>query len=234
MIVLGRDADGIRSPADLKGKRIGWLGAFGGKVPYEPEVLAICRQALTRFETIGCVVEEATPDYDVERAWQAFTRIRAWQQSVPFLGFAQDAAKRSLLNSQAIFEAELAMSLKATDITAASIIRTEWSRAIDQLLQRFDYLVSPTAQLFPFEIEKPWPTEVAGVSMRTYHEWMEGVCLITFAGTPSLAVPAGFSAAGLPIGLQIIAPAQQEMACLQLGAAFEAVEPLWRLRPPPV
>ena len=71
--------------------------------------------------------------------------------------------------------------------------------------------------------------------MRTYHEWMKGVCLITLTGCPSLAVPAGFGGArNLPIGLQIIAPFKQELAALKLGAAYEAVEPLWRLRAPKV
>jgi amidase len=63
---------------------------------------------------------------------------------------------------------------------------------------------------------------------------MKGVCLTTLSGCPSLAVPAGFSVTGLPMGLQIIAPVHQEMACLQLGAAFEAVEPLWRTQPSPL
>jgi amidase len=70
--------------------------------------------------------------------------------------------------------------------------------------------------------------------MRTYHEWMKGVCLVTLSGCPALALPAGFSRSGLPMGLQIIAPVHHEMACLQLGAAYEAVEPLWRTRPPTI
>ena len=219
--------------ADLKGRRIGWLGDFGGAIPYEPAVLEVCRAALKRFETLGCVVEEAAPDHDPEAAWQAFVRLRAWQQSVALGPLAHDPATRGRLNAQAVFETDLARSLTAADIIAASIARTEWSRSVDALFERFDYLVSPTAQLFPFEIAKPWPTEVAGRPMRTYHEWMKAVCLVTLAGTPSLAAPAGFSAEGLPIGLQIIAPVHREIACLQLAAAYEAVEPVWRTRTPP-
>ena len=75
--------------------------------------------------------------------------------------------------------------------------------------------------MFPFPIEEHWPREIAGRTMRTYHEWMQGVLLVTLGGGPSLAVPAGFGPQGLPMGLQILAPAHEELSCLQLGYAYE-------------
>jgi amidase len=219
--------------ANVNGKRIAFLGNLAGAVPYEPGVLDVCRSALKRFEALGCAVEEAAPAYDAERAWQAYIRLRALQQTVSFVAFAKDVEKRALLRPQAQYELALAEKLTALEISAASIVHTEWSRAVHAMFSRYDYLVAPTAQLFPFDINLPWPTEIAGVTMRTYHEWMEGVCLITLAGTPSLALPAGFSSDGLPMGIQIIAPVHQEMECLRLAAAFEAAEPLWQTRPPP-
>ena len=235
---LSLEGDGARfrtpSPADLKGKRIGWLGDFGGSTPYEPGVLELCRTALKRFEALGCIVEEARPAFDIEAAWQAFITLRAWQQAPQFLPFDKHPAERAQLNAQSLFELETGLRLSLAQVTDASAVRTHWTRAVQQLFTRYDYLISPTAQLFPFDIALRWPTEIAGAPMRTYHEWMKGVCLITLAGCPSLAVPAGFSPQGLPMGLQIIAPLHQEMACLQLGLAYEAVLPLWRTRPPPV
>jgi len=218
--------------ADLRGKRVGWLGDFGGAVTSEPEVLAVCRASLGRFAAIGCTIGEALPAFDIERAWQAFVTLRAWQSAAPLADIARDPAKRAQLNAQALFELDLASRLSPSDIQAASAVRTSWSAAFGRLFEQFDVLVAPTAQLFPFDIAQPWPTEIAGKPMRTYHEWMKGVCLVTLAGTPSLAVPAGFSRTGLPIGLQIIAPNHQEMTSLQFGAAYEAAEPLWRRRPP--
>ena len=118
--------------------------------------------------------------------------------------------------------------------TKSSIVRTEWSQAVRQFLERYDYVVSPTAQAFPFDAEETWPREIGGHRMTTYHEWMKGVCLITMSGCPSLAVPAGLGPKGLPIGLQIIAPVHDEMACLQLAAAYEAADPWWLKRLPPL
>ena len=160
------------------------------------------------------------------------TCSRTWQSAAPLADIARDPAKRAQVNAQALFELDLASRLSPSDIQAASAVRTSWSAAFGRLFEQFDVLVAPTAQLFPFDIAQTWPTEIAGKQMRTYHEWMKGVCLVTLAGTPSLAVPAGFSRTGLPIGLQIIAPNHQEMTSLQFGAAYEAVEPLWRRRPP--
>ena len=237
-VPLSMDGDGalFREPlaADLKGKRIGWLGDFGGATPYEAGVLDVCAAALRRFEALGCRVEAAVPDFDVEVAWQAFIRLRAWQSATQFLPLLKDPVQRGQLNAQSLYEVEQGQRLSAFDVTAASVVRTQWSQAVGRLFARYDYLVSPTAQLFPFDVTTRWPTEIAGQSLRTYHEWMKAVCLITLSGCPALAVPAGFSALGLPVGLQIVAPVHEEMACLRLGAAYEAVEPLWRTRPPPV
>src|SRR5471030_2171272 len=66
--------------ADIKGKRIAWAGDFNGFTPCEPGVLETCRAALKTFEALGCVVEDAFPDYPLEKVWRAFIRLRGWQQ----------------------------------------------------------------------------------------------------------------------------------------------------------
>ena len=48
---------------DFKGARIAWAGDFGGHLPFEPGILDLCKAALKVFESLGCTVEEATPDY---------------------------------------------------------------------------------------------------------------------------------------------------------------------------
>jgi amidase len=82
-------------------------------------------------------------------------------------------------------------------------------------------------------VEERWPRTVAGHAMRTYHEWMMSALLVTLSGNPALVVPAGFGAAGLPIGLQIVGPNRSEVACLQLAKAYEAATGWTEKRPPP-
>jgi amidase len=222
---LSLDGDGTifqrRLEKDVRGKRIAWGGDFKGHTPCEPGVLEVCRTAVRTFESLGCIVEESTPDFDVEAVWQAAMRLRGWQQGAPLLAYYNDPTKRSLLKPEAIFEIETGLKQSAYDISAASIVRTDWYQAVRRFFERYDYFVVPTAQVFPFPVEVHWPQEIAGRKMETYHEWMKGTLLITMSGCPSLAAPAGFSDHGLPIGIQIIGPDRCELDCLQLAYAYE-------------
>ena len=93
-----------------------------------------------------------------------------------------------------------------------------------ELHETYDFLVLPTAQIFPFDAKIHWPKEINGTEMDTYHRWMEVVIPGSMAGTPVLAVPAGFGPSGLPIGLQIMAPPRADLAALQMGRAYEKVQ----------
>ena len=219
---------------DLKGKRIAWLGDFNGAIPYEAGVLELCRSALRVFESLGCLVEEAVPDYPVDKVWQAWMKLRAWQSGGNLLGFYRDPAKRALMKPEAVFEVESGLKLSAFDITAASAVRTEWYGVVRAFFERYDYLIAPTAQVFPFDVDLHWPSEIAGQQMTTYHEWMKGMLPITMAGCPTLAVPAGFNAQGLPMGIQIVAPNHAELACLQLGFAYDEATRWSARRLPPL
>jgi amidase len=101
-------------------------------------------------------------------------------------------------------------------------VRTNWSQTLRRFFERYDFLVLPTAQVFPFDVEQRWPREIAGQKMQTYHEWMKAALLVTMSGCPALAAPAGFDDRGLPMGIQIIAPNRQELSCLQLANAYES------------
>ncbi len=206
---------------DFKGARIGWLGDLKGWAPYEPGVLEVCENALKTFEMLGAHVEAVTPDAAPEAAWKAFIKIRQWQQGPNFQIHYNNAARRALLKPEAIWEVEESMKLTAFDVANASAARTRWTNAVQHLFRDHDFLVMPTAQVFAFDIAEDWPHQIAGQPMRTYHEWMKAVCLISLTGCPSLAVPAGFGAAGQAMGLQIIAPVHRDMDCLKLAHAYE-------------
>jgi amidase len=222
---LSMDGSGSRFQGrlqrDLRGKRIAWCGDFNGYAPHEPGVIEVCKTALKTFESLGCRIEEDQPDYPLDAVWEAVLRLRAWQQGNALLPFYNDPAKRALLKPAAIFEVEMGLRQSAFDISAASIVRTEWYQAVRRLFERCDYFIIPTAQLFPFDIDMDWPHEIAGRKTATYHEWMKATLLVTMSGCPALAAPAGFSENGLPIGIQIVGPNRSELGCLQLAYAYE-------------
>ena len=181
-------------------------------------MLDVCQSALKVFESSGCTVDELWPDYPLDAVWQAVLRIRGWQQGGAILAFYNDPAKRALLKPEAIYEIELGLKQPAYDITAASVIRSEWYQAVRRMFEKYDYFMVPTAQVFPFDAEIHWPQEIAGQKMETYHEWMKAVLLVSMSGCPALAVPAGFGGErNMPMGIQIIAPNHQRARLPPIG-----------------
>lgn len=217
---------------DFKGARIAWLGDFGGYLPFEPGVLEVCRGALRRLEDLGCVVEEAVPDYPIARVWENWLKLRASQVGAMLREFYVDPARRALMKPEAQWEVENGFKLSAYDIAQAGAVRSAWYQAVRRCFERFDFMVLPSAQVFPFEASIRWPQEINGRAMDTYHRWMEVMIPVTMSGCPALNLPAGFSTNGLPMGIQLIGPNHAEMNCLQLGYAYEqASEDLFNHRP---
>ena len=206
---------------DFKGVRIAWPGDFGGYLPFEPGLLDVCKAALKTFESLGCIVEEAKPDYPLEKVWSAWVALRAWQNSAALKGFYADPKKRALMKPEAQYEVETAMKLSAFAISDAAAARTAWYQAMRRFGETYEFVLLPSAQVFPFDAKTHWPAEIAGRKMDSYHRWMEVCSLVTMTGCPSLNVPAGFHASGLPMGLQIVGRNQAELACLQLANAYD-------------
>ncbi len=219
---------------NFKGARIAWSSDFGGHMPFEPGILDLCRSALKVFESLGCTVEEAIPDYPIERVWQNWKVLRAWQSGSALKAYYDDPAKRALMKPEAQFEVESGRNLTAYDIYDANVARTAWYQAVRTFFERYDYLVMPSSQVFPFDAATDWPKEIAGKTMDTYHRWMEVMIPVTMSSCPALSVPVGFDGRGLPMGLQIMAPNHGELACLQLAHAYDEAT-LWvTKRPPPL
>jgi amidase len=217
---------------DFKGTRIGWLGDYGGHLPTEPGLLPLCESALTFFEDLGCTVEPARVDFHLPRLWQCWLTLRHFIVSGLCGEIVASDKLRALVKPELIWEVEQGWRLSAADVWKASVARTDWSNAVQALFQRHDFLVLPAAQVFPFDAALDWPKEIAGRPMDTYHRWMEVVIGGTLAGLPVAAVPAGFSPDGLPMGLQLMGPPQQDFATLQLAHAYEQASGFSKRRSP--
>lgn len=206
---------------DVKGKRIGWIGDFGGHLPFETGILDLCRTALRTFEDMGCIVEDVTPDFNPEAIWRAWLVLRAFLQGTRLHEHYADPKRRDLLKPEAQWEVEQGLKLSAFDVMKASNTRTAWYQVVRKMFETYDFLVMPSAQVFPFDVETHWPKAIAGRSMDTYHRWMEVVIPATMSGCPALGMPAGFNSQGLPMGMQIIGPNRAEHAVLQIANAYD-------------
>ncbi|MES2529565.1 MAG: amidase [Pseudomonadota bacterium] len=206
---------------DMAGTRIGWLGDLGGHLATEPGLLDVCSSTLRHFETAGCTVEAVLPQFDLDKLWRAWIDLRSFSVAGGLAAAYGNEASRALLKPEAVWEVERGLALSALDIYEAARVRSAWYQTLRSLFETYDFLVLPATQVFPFPVEQDWPHAIAGRAMDSYHRWMETVVPATMAGLPALSAPAGFNADGLPVGVQIIGPAQADAAVLQIGHAYD-------------
>ena len=219
--------------AEVKGRRIAWAADWGGAYAMEDGVLDTCEAALAAFDAMGCTVEKIDPPFPAEEIWDSWTTLRSFAVAAKQGVLYNNPEHRALLNFNTTWETERGLKLTAMEVQAASLKRSRWWAAAVALFKDYDALVLPVAQCWPFPVDWAWPREVGGREMDTYHRWMEVVIPASLLGLPALSVPAGFGAAGLPMGLQIIGPRGGDLGVLQLGQAWhEATD--WHARRPPV
>ena len=224
-------ADGLGG-VEGSGARIGWLGDLQGYLAIEPGILDVCEQALQRLSGIGCAVEAAALGTPPEAVWQAWLVWRRWLVAARIAPHLLKPGNRALIKPEALWEHDQATGLTGAQVMQASAQRSAFHRHLLALFERFDVLALPCAQVWPFDAGQRWPAQINGRTMDTYHRWMEVVIYATFAGLPCISVPAGFSAAGLPMGLQLIGKPQGDLALLQLAQAYElAAQEVLRVEP---
>ncbi|WP_321967273.1 amidase [Burkholderia cepacia] len=206
---------------DLRGKRIAWVGDWNGYLATEAGVLALCEQGLATLREIGCDVDAALPAFAPDRIWRLWLAHRHLLSGGGLLAHYRDPARRALLKPEAIYEVEGLLAMQGAAVFEASVERTAWHQAVLSFFDRYDFIAAPTAQVFPFDVDQRWPTEIAGRAMDTYHRWMETVVPWTLAGCPVISVPVGFNDAGLPMGMQLIGRPRADLAVLQLARGYE-------------
>lgn len=221
-----------RLAADLRGKRIGWLGDWGGAYPSEPGILELCEAGLRVLEDQGAIVEPVPPPFPAEKLWQAWITLRAMLNAGAKGATYADPAKRALLKPETQWEIAQGQDLSAQAVYRASEVRSRWYARAAKLFRQYDALVMPSAQVWPFPADWRWPEAINGKAMDTYHRWMEVVVPVSLIGLPALAVPCGFGPQGLPMGMQIIGPTGADAQVLAIGQQYHRATDWPRRRPP--
>jgi amidase len=228
-IALQKPGAHFRQPLDrdFHGVRVAWSRTASG-LPIDPEVTAVLEQARPVLEAIGCIVEETEPDFT--GADEAFKVWRAWGYEQK-LGELADT-HRDRLKETILWEIEQGRALTGPQIGRAERLRTALYHRMRRFMQTYEFLALPVVQVPPFPIEQPYVTEINGVPMDTYIDWMRSCYYISITGFPAISVPAGFTRDGLPVGLQLVGRHRNDFGVLQLAHAFEQATGHWRRRPP--
>jgi amidase len=208
--------------------RIAWSDDLG-ITPVEREVRAVCRAAVERLAAAGVAVAEGAPD--LSTAPDVFHVLRA-------AGFVAGSGllyetDRGGLKPEIVWNVELGLTQPPERVGWAERERGRIVHAAAAFLREHAFLACPAACVAPFPVEDRWVAEVEGVRFENYVEALRITSALTLTGCPVIAIPCGFTAAGLPVGIQLAAPHQGEAALLRAAAAIEAVLGVAGSEPPP-
>jgi amidase len=200
----------------FKGTPVAWFKDLGG-IPFEPEITRVVHANRQTFLDLGCIVEEAEPDFT--GVDEAFPILR-------HLSYHANHAQRARENPAMFKDTikwEIAEAERNTgaDVARAAARQARMYSEVSRFFERYDYFVLPVTQVEPFDVTTEYPARVNGEAMPTYIDWMRSCWYVTFMACPAISVPAGFSATGLPVGLQIVGRHRGDWSVLQMAHAFE-------------
>ena len=228
---IALDDDGARFrdslQRDFAGTRVAWSADLGG-LPVEPAVTAVLESQRGVFADIGCDVEEASPDLSgADEVFQTLRGVSFAASIGPLLEQHPTKFKDTI-----VWNVELGRALTGTQVAAATFGRSQIFARMHDFMERYEFLIAPVNQVTPFPIEQEYPTEINGVAMTNYLDWMRSCSAITVTGHPAISVPCGFTPQGLPVGVQIIGRYRDERGLLQFAHAFEQRTRIGERQPP--
>ena len=206
--------------------RVAWSRDLGG-LPVDARVTRALEAQRAVFVSLGCIVEEAEPDLsEADEAFQV-------QRAVGFVEAYGELMKteRARMKDTVVWNIEQGLGMDAARIANANVLRSRVFQAMRSFLERYEFLLLPTVQVPPFPVDQPYVTEINGVKLANYMEWMKSTYLITATSHPAISVPAGFTEEGLPVGLQIVGRYRDDFGVLQLAHAFEGATRFGMRRP---
>jgi aspartyl-tRNA(Asn)/glutamyl-tRNA(Gln) amidotransferase subunit A len=210
---------------NLRGLRAAWSPNLGQGV-VDPEARAACSAAARRFEELGCRVEEAAPEIGgAAPAWR-----RLFYGAVSAGIGALPAGREAKLDPGLASILEETRGWSALELAEAYHTRTRIADSVRRFFQRYDLLLTPSFAAPPWPLGMDFPEVIGGVRVEG-----DNVAPLTqlfnLTGQPAATVPCGWTADGLPLGLQIVGRPYEDAMVLRAAAAFEAIAP-WADRRP--
>jgi amidase len=190
-----------------------------GITPVDPEVAAITRKAAARFAEAGAIVEEAHPD--LREAHECFHVLRAFDFALTKAALLR--SKRGLLKPEVIWNIEEGLKLTVEQLERAEAQRVTMTARTIEFFKTYDLLLTPATIVAPFPVENRYVAECAGKKFDNYVEWLAIVYAITLVCCPALSLPCGFTATGLPVGLQMVAAPRGEARLLAGARVLEDI-----------
>ena len=209
----------------VRGLRLAWSTGMG-YAAIDPEVASITSTAARVFEELGCTVDD--PAFALDNPIPAFLTIFYTGNYTVYGHLMEECPEK--LSDNARFCFEHGSQATAADYARAIRAVDEMKAKIDDLMDTYDLLLTPTMAVPPFPIGQP-PDRIDGKDVPPRSSYSPMTRPFNLSGQPAASVPCGFSSAGLPIGLHIIGKRGDEATVLRASAAFEQARPWEHLRP---
>jgi amidase len=197
-------------------RRVAWSPTVGG-LPVDAATSEVLAATLPLLREAGLEVHEDEPDLtgadEVFETWRAFLSATGLGEEYDARGGAMKETVRA--------EVERGRALGSSALSRATRLGAELSERMRAFFGRYDYLACPVTQLEPFPVDQEYATQIEGVPMGSYIEWMRSCSRISATLCPAISVPVGFTRAGLPVGLQLVARPFAERALLEAAHALE-------------
>jgi amidase len=202
--------------ACISGRKIALCLDFGGVVPLDGEVAGLSRRAAARLEALGCHVEEIAFDAsdlaEIVAGTRSFGMVARYAERY-------DRHKEEM-TQQLRNQIEAALQMDVRSIVRAERLRTGYWRRIADLMTRYDHLVTPACGAPPFRLDAPLPDRVGGHKVARFYDVFLATYAFSVVGLPIVSLPSGTTAAGLPVGIQLVARHRREDMALEAAAAY--------------
>ncbi|MGE0699312.1 MAG: amidase [Hyphomicrobiaceae bacterium] len=211
----------------LAGRRVALTIDLGGIVPVDPEVALLTRQAAATLERLGARVEEIEFDASDLRDIVAGTRSFGMVAR-----YADRYDKHSdLMTGQLKNQVEAAFKMDVRTIVQAERLRTAYWRRVCKIMSTFDYILTPVCGAPPFRLDVPLPQRVGGKAVERFYDVFLPCYAFSITGLPLISLPAGSTASGLPVGIQLAARRLREDSAIEAAAAYASAVPHLFRRP---
>ncbi len=210
---------------NFKGVRVAMFKDMG--LPWQPEVRQSILAQRSVFESLGCIVEQAEPDFtNVNEAFMA-ERHSYYEER-----FGDVVDKNpDMYNEYVHWHVEQGRKLTGPYLSRMEQKRVDFYQRVRIFMETYEFFTLPVNQVLPFDVTTHYPIEINGTKMESYMAWMKSAYYISALGNPAISVPAAFSASGLPIGIQIVGRHHDDIGVLQLAYAFEQATKIGKRRP---
>ena len=189
----------------------------------------MCEDKLEDLNNHKLEIEPLKSKINSNDLWESWTTLRAKSIFEDTISMKIDDINK--MTSQAIWEYNKGKNVKKEDIDKALKQKLDCVKKIDEMFNKYDFLILPSAQVFPFDKNLQYPDQINGKQLDTYHRWIEVFIMSSLLDLPTITVPVGFNKHGLPMGMQIIAKKSDDLKLLSFAKSYEECFNFSKIKP---